>query len=602
MTTKLRNTVHIRTAIEILFMFCSFQVQHLQVPLFLYENGSGFSSIALCVEKILPPNIYPLIIFVALAAFRLNVPAPLLKLWEKLFCCAFSLFLMVGDSYAAINSWDLVLGSPLAVLLSAATLIGLTAIAMCALRWLKFFVDKVLEKNVTLPTLWEKHPFLFPWLVIFLCWLPYILVRLPAAVDYDSYKQLEEIFGYREFSNYNPVFSTVLLGTIFKLGAAIFGFKEAGLTVFVVFQALICSAIFGYTTLTMKKLNAPSIVRVIALGVYSLATMYPNYLTVILKDSLYSSMSILLLALVIEEVILPHSKKRCLAIFSAGLLTGLLRNNGFLILWALLAATAVYCLLYRKHRRTGLATMLLIACLLQNMFVSMLLPALNIPKGPMGESLSIPFQQTARYVRDYPEDVTPEEAEAIAAVLDYANLAELYNPDVSDPVKFSNTGNTEALPEYFKAWFKMFLRHPTVYIQATLNNAYGFFHPNSREYIFQYSALPFSEGKIKFNEIDALYPAKIAARYLVMLFETFPLTMPLCNCGWNMWLMLYLLCTALAKKDKKLLIPFASITISMLVCIACPVFFVNGIRYALPVLFANPLMLAVTVRKESPIT
>ena len=147
MTTKLRNTVHIRTAIEIIFMFCAFQVQHLQIPLFLYENGSGFSAIALCVEKMLPPNIYPLMILVALAAFRLNVPDTALKLWEVLFCCAFSLFLMIGDSYAAIDSWDLVLGSPVAFLLSAATLMGLTAITTCGLRWLKYLVGKVLEKE-----------------------------------------------------------------------------------------------------------------------------------------------------------------------------------------------------------------------------------------------------------------------------------------------------------------------------------------------------------------------------------------------------------------------------------------------------------------------
>ena len=580
-------------------MFCAFQVLNLQIPLFCYENGAGLSTIPLCVEILLPPNMYPLIIFVALAVFYLHTPDNRLKPWEQLFCCAFSLFTIIGDSYNAIDSWDLVFGSTSLVLMSAATLIGLTLITQCGLRWLKHLGNKIVEKEWKPPALWENHPFLFAWGVILICWVPHIIIRLPAAVDYDSYKQLEEVLGYREFSNYNPVFSTVLIGTIYKLGGAVFGVKEAGLTVFVVFQALVCSAILAYTTLTMKKLHVPPIVRIIALGVYSVATIYPNYLTVILKDSLYSCMSILLLALVIEEVMLPHSKKRCLGILSAGLLTGLLRNNGFLILWAMFLASAVYCVLFRKHRRNLMTIMLLIACLLQSMFVNVLLPALDIPAGPMGESLSIPFQQTARYVRDYPEDVTPEEAEAIAAVLDYEHLAELYNPDVSDPVKFSNTGNREALPEYFKAWLAMFLRHPDAYIEATLNNAYGFFHPNAREYIYQYSALPFEEGKIPFDEIEQLYPLKIATRYLVMLFETFPLTLPLCNCGWNMWLALYLMCTALAKKDKKLLIPFASIGISMLVCIACPVFFVNGIRYALPVIFANPLMVAATLRKES---
>jgi len=597
MTTKLRIAATFRTAIELLFIFCAFQVLQLQIPLALYENGGGLSALALCVEKMLPPTLYPLFLFGALAAFRLRAPEQSLALWEKLFCCGFSLFLMIGDSYAAIDSWDLVFGSAASILLSAATLVGLTAIVLCALRWLKHLLGKLLEWEVTLPTLWQKHPFLFPWAVIFLCWLPYILVRLPAAIDFDAYIQIETAFGIRPLTAYNPVFSTLLIGNIIKLGAALFGSNEAGLTLFIVFQALIGSAIFAYTTVTMGKLKVPVIVQMIALGIYSIATIYPNYMTVILKDSLYSAMSILLLALIIEEVMLPHSRKRCVGIFAAALLTGLLRNNGFLILWACCAA-AIGCLLVSRNRKwRGLVLALVIACILQSLYSNALLPALGVPEGPMGESLSIPFQQTARYVRDYPEDVTEEEAAAIAAVLDYENLAELYDPNLSDPVKGSNSGNSEALPEYFKVWFKQFFRHPTVYIQATLNNAYGFFHPNSREYIFWYTTI--STNEMVFDEIEQLYPLKIAARYLVMLFETFPLTMPLCNTGCNMWLALYLLCSALARRDRKLLFPFASVLISMLVCIACPVFLINGIRYALPVIYAVPLLSALSLRKEN---
>ena len=65
-----------------------------------------------------------------------------------------------------------------------------------------------------------------------------------------------------------------------------------------------------------------------------------------------------------------------------------------------------------------------------------------------------------------------------------------------------------------------------------------------------------------------------------------------------MWLALYLLCRALDRKDKHMLIPFASILMSMLVCICCPVFFINGVRYALPVMYAAPLLTAMTLRKH----
>ena len=92
-------------------------------------------------------------------------------------------------------------------------------------------------------------------------------------------------------------------------------------------------------------------------------------------------------------------------------------------------------------------------------------------------------------------------------------------------------------------------------------------------------------------------PLKIAARYFVMLFESFPLTFPLCNTGCHVWLALYLLCLALERKDRLILVPFASILMSMIVCIACPVFFINGVRYALPIIYATPLLTALTLRK-----
>jgi len=100
-----------------------------------------------------------------------------------------------------------------------------------------------------------------------------------------------------------------------------------------------------------------------------------------------------------------------------------------------------------------------------------------------------------------------------------------------------------------------------------------------------------------FDEIEGLMPLKIAARYLVMLFECFPLTLPLCNAGCHVWLALYLLCKALERRDRLFLVPFASVLMSILVCMACPVFFINGVRYALPIIYASPLLTALSLRK-----
>lgn len=59
----------------------------------------------------------------------------------------------------------------------------------------------------------------------------------------------------------------------------------------------------------------------------------------------------------------------------------------------------------------------------------------NIEPGGIQEALSLPFQQTARYVKEHEEEVTQEEKEAIKGVLAYNKLGKYYNPKISDPVK-----------------------------------------------------------------------------------------------------------------------------------------------------------------------
>ena len=597
MTTKPKS-YDIKTALAVLLIFFAFQSLHLQLPLLLWENGGGLSALPLCAEAMLSPDLYTLLLFGALTAFRCKAPGLPIKGWELVFCAAFSLCLMIGDSFAAIDSWDLVFGSAASLLLSAVTWMGLTCIAVTALRWAKHLLALIPTNRITLPKLWQAHPFLLPWGIILVCWLPYFLVRLPAAVEHDAYAQLEIIFGLREFTAHNPAFSTLLIGFWVKLGAAIFGAKEAGLTLFVLFQAMCCAAMLAYTARAMVRMKAPAAVTMVSVAVYALATIYPNYLTTIMKDALYACMTVLLIALIGEELLLPPSKKRLAAIFAAALLTGLLRNNGFLLLWALAFASLVYLHIRRDApTHKGMAAALLTACVLQLLYANVLLPAANIPPGPFHEMLSVPFQQTARYVRDYPEDITEEEYAVIDAILGMEDLAQRYDPNLSDPVKNACTDDPSTVKPYLKVWLKQFFRHPLVYVEATMNNCYGFFHPNSREYIFCYTTIS-SNPDLVFDEMEALMPLKIAARYFVMLFESFPLTLPLCNAGCHVWLALYLLGKARERKDKLFLVPFASVGMSMLVCMACPVFFINGVRYALPIIFASPLLIALTTRKQ----
>ena len=105
----------------------------------------------------------------------------------------------------------------------------------------------------------------------------------------------------------------------------------------------------------------------------------------------------------------------------------------------------------------------------------------KITPGSVREILSIPFQQTARYVKYCSQKVTKNEMMAIDAVLDYKVLGKRYNPNLSDPVKwtFKEKSTTEQRLRYLKTWATMFFKEPKLYIGATIANKYEYFYPEA---------------------------------------------------------------------------------------------------------------------------
>lgn len=125
------------------------------------------------------------------------------------------------------------------------------------------------------------------------------------------------------------------------------------------------------------------------------------------------------------------------------------------------------------------AAALLIPVLLAEVFSASLMSWFNVEPGSIREALALPMQQTARYVKEFGDEVTEEERAAISAVLDYEHLAEKYDPRISDPVKelFKYNPTTEELRDYLSVWLKQFIKHPFVYFKATVNQNYYLLYP-----------------------------------------------------------------------------------------------------------------------------
>lgn len=544
------------------------------------------------------------IIWFALFLLRLYSPCGQVRvnLYDRIFCLILSIFLVFANSFSHTDSFSVIISSPYQLFLSAVTVLLQYILFINLAVWLKHLFSKFSAHSTSLPQLWERHPFLFPLLVIMAAWLPLAIMRYPGTFEWDAYQQIREILGEIPLTGHWPVASTAFLGYSFIIFRAIFGTNNGGLFGTVLLQMLICASCLAYSLYTMKRIGVKKPYLLAALLIYALATIFSRYLTSIVKDSIFSCLVVLFLSVLIQlHFGICGGKKAFLCLFASAFLMSVFRNNGIYIVIFCLGFLLVSGIIRIVRKQEKLPrppfVALLLTIMLYFVYQNVFLPALSIPPGSIKEALSVPFQQTARYVRAYPDEVTDDEREAIDAVLDYDSLAESYDPRLSDPVKTNYHGDSASLIQYFKVWLKQFFKHPDIYISATFNNSFQFFYPPAveRRYglylennlmLAEDSQLQFDSPSIYYNFTSWFINIYITA------FENCPLFYPICNCGIQFWICIYLCLYALFRRRELLLLLVPSI-VGMLVCIASPTFTHNGIRYALPVIYANPMLISI---------
>ena len=279
-----------------------------------------------------------------------------------------------------------------------------------------------------------------------------------------------------------------------------------------------------------------------------------------------------------------------------------LRNNGIIVVCA---SAAVYFLvwIFRQRNKSNfliLSGMVLPLCLYL-LFSNVIIPGLGIQKWRTSEILSVPFQQTARFIVSREDQITEEEKEIIDAVLDYEKVKANYNPRLSDPVKSTYRGDEEALQIYLKYWFGELLEYPVEYFSATFNNCYGFFYPNAIEDetasgIYLHSNWDPELLAVSYNELQQYIVSHFttAIRYL----ESLPIFYPLCNVGIHVWVFLWMFTSKFRNNSKYNHAAMMPVLASVLTLIFMPTYSWNGFRYALPVVIAVPFLLGLFIDSQ----
>lgn len=459
------------------------------------------------------------------------------------------------------------------------------------------------------PFLAGPHVFRNVFLLFAVFWLPYLILRFPGYLMGDSMDQLFQAFGMMDdtasrlnllnpevvLNNHHPVLHTIVMGAVFRLGKMLHS-DVLGLFLCTFLQYLMVSATFAAVIAFFTKCGIPQRLRLCLMLLFLLTPIFVNYTVTVCKDVPYACAltwyMLFLIQLLTGERPFYESRGGRLLFGAVVLMLLFTRHNG---IYTLLLTLPFVLLAGKGHGRFVAVSM---ACtLLVFMFITKLLyPSFYITPGSKKEMLSIPVQQTARFLLEYPEEVTEEEREAISAVLKYEELADRYDPCLSDFVKETWNENATAaqISGYFKVWAAMGLRRPLCYLEATAENLYGYFAFGDKavwRYTIEESENVF--GLMESRGFELGYPQALNSLRTLLLeleniFNRLPVLSALHAAALYTWCMLLLFFRCIHKEKGALLLLLLPEAVSLLIALAGPVNAINDLRYMFPIMMSLP--------------
>lgn len=457
---------------------------------------------------------------------------------------------------------------------------------------------------------------LIPWLIILLCWSPWIILAFPGDVHFDTVNQLYQFafpaptyyfemdtFVDAEFLDHHPVFDTLIFGLFLNLGTAL-GAQWIGIFIYVLLQVLMTAGLLAFSVCYLERLKVPKVIRVILVLFIALFPPFPQFAATMSKDTLFSMVYLVFFICMIELYLSKGerlSDRRFVVVLVLAIVLCLLtKKTGVFVV----GITALVCLIvYRKQWKPLILSFLIPLICCSVLVPALVYPLLDVAPGGRQESLGPLFQQTAAFFNTWPDEVTDDEYAIVSKVLGPDSFAERYRDDSVDPIKatYRSSASTEDVLSYLSVWASQGLRHPFTYVETTAKVCAGFFVPSTPILYYGYtfrddhSAL-FAEkygASLSVEKPPAL--EAVDTQVKIDYYETIAgspiLSFLLSDALWATWVPLICLIVVLRYRRDAVVV-FVPALILILFLVITPTILS---RYILPLLYTMPLLVGLAI-------
>lgn len=528
-----------------------------------------------------------------------------LKIVSLLIASIISSFEVIGKSININQSLDYITYSKMSVFLTSLSFLAYSIFFMALLVVLYEKFSKI-NTNMTSENTekkWKlfsdnKKSIVFCMLIIFTCYIPYLIHEWPSILFLDSISEMYTgTYCIKSMVNHHPILHILIVSGFVNWGRAINNYNLA-IGMYSIIQMLFTAFTFSYSLYYMSKKGVKRAVRIIIMLVYCFYTPFAIYSVSMLKDVPFSIM-VIWFTICVSEIVLNDEflkKKRNIVTFILiSILLILFKNNGIYIF----ALSAFLMLVFVKKVRKVMFLCLCFIVSLYFLYKGPIFKIFNITDGPIREALSIPCQQIARTLRD--NDVSDEDKEKINKFLPADRLGDLYYPLISDNVK--DTLNNEAVKdnkiEFAKVWLELFVKYPKSYIEAFLAGSYGYWYPEAEFWFvwggYNYESYEFGQNVLNIDiHKDPIYTSKIV-EFLKQLttYRQIPVFGMLFSIGFLWTTIIIVMGYIIYVKEYKKLLIYIPVIVLWLTCIASPVW--CEFRYAYGIFTTAPVLLVTTL-------
>ena len=563
------------------------------------------------------PTVMPLVVLLY-ASVALGVAALLTLAWARgahraLFIplsVFFALCILLDRSFVQSQGWGLLFGSGTAFAAALPTLAGLSLVFYAMCRMAAGAVLRTLHHSA--PATAPQRPYLrfaADMGILLACWLPYIILQAPGAMETTVGQQLQQAYGYLPYSQENPILHTLVIKVVVQ-GAQALGLSDTMAAMCLSLTQIIpLLAVLAWTVSLARQLHLPRTLVRLLLAYYALCPVFPFFSFFNVKDVPFA---IALLLLTCELAALTLAREHyfsrpvhMLLHIGIGIYLCAMRNIALALYAAVvLLSIPLLRLPLKQAVRMALGTLAAMAvCVGLTAYCNSALSVRTLDNR-LAENRSLPCQIVARTVQAHGDALSPLELATIDACIPLEGLAERYNPEVSDPVK--DTWRASATAEQKQAFDQLALnlakRYPGTAAQAFLQMAVPYLAMGD---IGRFRAI-YDYGFSNVEPVFAVFrPRQVfggrAFRVVPEFFQRNPVVMFVSSSGFSASVLIGALALLLSRRRYRWLACALPAALTLLGCMFSPV--AGYIRYALPFVFAAPFLAMVTIaalRTQTP--